>query len=425
MLKCKILIFLVLCFFCAVMKAQISDRKNYETLVNCSDIKTFRAFVNGNELSYPVIELNSDQQVHFEFDLLGDRAETFMYQIIHCDAHWEQSDLFSEQFMDGFNENRITDYRYSENTTVHYVHYAIDLPNEEVNLKVSGNYILRIIKDGDRENTVAQMRFYVYEPLLDISAEIKRPLLADFMNSGQEIRLTVYHNDFVITDPFTEVKVIICQNNRPDRAIQDIKPVFVKNNELVYSFSGEHIFLGGNEFRVFNMKSLQQMGDHINDIRFVDTMYFVQLRLDERRSYKRYFSDVDINGRYVIYSNNRYDYEVSSDYAWVYFYLPYETPVLDGKLYVYGSFNNWSTNDINRLEYNFKNMDYEAKILMKQGIYNYNYILIDNYKNEVDEKAIEGSHYETENNYLFFIYFKGINEEYDRLVGYKMVNSRG
>ena len=395
-------------------------------LSKCFDknIKSMRIYLEGNELSYPVMELGGDNNILFEFDLLGNDANDYVYHIMHCNSKWEQSDLFSDEFMDGFNENIISDYEFSLNTRVNYVHYKVKIPNDDVQLKLSGNYIIRVYENENTEKLVASARFSLYEPLVNVQAEIRQPTLADYTNSGQEVRLSVFHDELQINDPFSEVKINILQNNRPDKMISNIKPVFVKNSELVYSFAGENVLLGGNEYRMFNIRNLQLFGGHVNDIKFVDSVYHVQLRLDERRSYKRYFWQEDLNGKYIVYNSNNDNHEVSADYVYVYFNLPYNEPVLDVAMYVYGGFNNWTLNPENKMFYNFETAMYEGVILLKQGVYNYSYAFVNNYVKQIDESFIEGSHYETENDYLIFVYYNGIEENYDRLVGYQIVNSK-
>lgn len=420
-LRLSIIYCLLLTFF--ILKSDVITGM-YKTEVFQSNIKTMRIFVEGNELSYPIIELFGENKICFEFDLMEDNAKNYVYQIIHCNSNWEQSDLFSDEFMDGFNENAIYDYQYSANTRVKYVHYKVNIPNNDVELKVSGNYIIRVIEDGDRKNTVATARFMIYEPIVNVKAEVQKAISSDFGGSGQEVRFNVLHNELEINDPFSEVKVQVSQNNRPDRVLEDLKPVFVRNNELVYSFSGENIIQGGNEFRMFSTKNLNIPGENVNDIAFVDTMYHVQLRIDERKSYKRYFTQEDLNGSFLVYVNNTYDHRITADYTYVHFYLPFEKPYLDGKVYLYGELNNWNPKDNFGLEYNFDTKMYEGVFLIKQGIYNYAYIYKDNLTNKIDEAVIEGSHYETENDYLIFVYHNGFDNDYDRLVGYQVVNSK-
>lgn len=416
---------LIICVFVLTFFINIDKvHAQHTTKVYADNLKTLRIYVDGNELSYPVIEMNGENSICFEFDLLGSDAKSYSYQIMHCNENWERSDLFSDDFMEGFNENLIYDYSYSANTKVDYIHYKVQIPNDDVELKLSGNYIIRIIEDGDRDITIATARFMLYEPIVNVQAVVQKAMSSDYAGSGQEIRFSVFHEDYEIVDPFSEVKVRILQNNREDRIISGIKPVFVRNNELVYGFSGENILPGGNEFRMFSSKNLKQYGENVNDIQFVDSMYYYQLKIDERRSYKRYFWQEDLNGSYLVFLDNSFDYHVSADYTYVYFYLPMEKPMLEGKVFVYGELTNWSLDSKSEMVYNFEKQMYEGKMVLKQGIYDYAYVYKDNYSGVIDEPLIEGSHYETENDYLIFIYHKNMQDDYDRLIGYQVVNSR-
>lgn len=402
----------------------VAQNEKYSNNIYSSSIKSLKANVEGNDQSYPAIELFSDAKILIQFDDLISNTRDYSYQIIHCNYDWTVSELFSEEFMDGFNENPILDYEYSTNTKQGYINYAIKLPNEDVQLKVAGNYVIRVIENGDRDNTILTVRFMVYEPLVRVDAEIIRPLGAQIQNNSHEIRLSINHEQLEIGDPFNEVKVVIDQNNRPDRTLVNIKPVFVKNNELVYSFLGENTLLAGNEFRTFGFTNIHKYGINVNDIQFVDTIYHVQLRLDQRRSYRKYFWEEDMNGNYFVYLDNSLDPYQSADYAFVYFSLPMEEPMLEGKVYVYGELNQWKTNETNMMHYNFETKMYEATLLLKQGYYDYVFAYYNNYTQELDEAILEGSHYQTENNYIVYVYHRNFADNFDRLVGYKVVNSK-
>lgn len=426
--KKNISIYIIVLLF--ILFPKIGKTKNldsaltYSNTIFDSKIKNMRTYILGNQLSYPVIELNGENKILFEFDLLGNFAKNYAYQIIHCKPNWQSSQLFTQNYMDGFDENTIFDYSFSENTKQAYVHYQITLPNEDVVLKVSGNYAIRIFEPQNPQKTIATARFSVYEPKTNVLAKIVRPITTQFANKGQEIRFSIHHENLKITDPFSEIEVYIYQNNRPHKILKDLKPNFVKNNELIYNFSGENIFLGGNEFRIFSTTGLRIPGNHIQQIKFIDTLYHIKLRTDQRRSYKKYFWEEDTNGRFVIFSQNKTNHNVEADYTLNHFSLFYEQALFDSKIYVTGGFCNWNILPENELKYNFDKKMYQAKILMKQGIYNYSYITVNNYNKATNEEIIEGNHYQTENNYLIFVYFKEISDNFYKLIGFQIVNSK-
>lgn len=404
-------------------QGQLGKRK-YVNYVSGPSIKTARVIVQGNALSYPAIELYGNETLLFSFDDISDTSKDFMYQIIHCNADWSASELFSDEFMDGFNENRIADYDFSINTKIPFVHYQVELPNSDVQFKVSGNYIFRVIEDGNRDSALLTLRFKVYEPLITVDAQVIRPASIQFKDNSQEVKLSIIHDDLTINDPFNEVKVVISQNNRPDRMLSGIKPVFVRDNELVYSFSGENIFSAGNEFYTFDFTDIPKIGLNVNDVRYEDTAYQIQLRMNERRSYKKYFWEEDMNGKYMIYQDRSDDAWLSADYVYVHFDLAMPEPFLTGKVFVYGGFNHWQCVEQNQMTYNFNRQMYESVILLKQGYYNYTYVFQDSFTNQLDEVILEGSHYQTENDYLISVYYRDFENKFDRLVGYRVINSK-
>ena len=70
------------------------------------------------------------------------------------------------------------------------------------------------------------------------------------------------------------------------------------------------------------------------------------------------------------------------------------------------------------MEYNETERRYEAAIMLKQGFYNYQYILEDG-----STKKTMGDFWQTENEYQTFIYFRDLGGRYDRLVGFACVKS--
>ena len=75
--------------------------------------------------------------------------------------------------------------------------------------------------------------------------------------------------------------------------------------------------------------------------------------------------------------------------------------------------------------YNFDLNAYEAKILLKQGYYNYEYVFLENMSKTGDATFLEGSYWETKNEYTIFVYHRQPGDSYDQLVGVGFVNSEG
>jgi hypothetical protein len=73
--------------------------------------------------------------------------------------------------------------------------------------------------------------------------------------------------------------------------------------------------------------------------------------------------------------------------------------------------------------YNSEKSEYRAKILLKQGYYNYIYVFLQDNSPVIDVTTVEGTHQETENDYTILVYHRPTASRYDQLVGIKKVNS--
>ncbi len=118
-------------------------------------------------LSPPIIQLGSGEKLTLAFDDLDANYKQYRYSLVHCDAFWNKSDLQQMEYIVGFMDDFIEDYKFSYNTTVPYINYFLEFPSEDMRLKKSGNYIIKVYLDSDdEENIVFTRRFMVYEPLV-------------------------------------------------------------------------------------------------------------------------------------------------------------------------------------------------------------------------------------------------------------------
>ena len=64
------------------------------------------------------------------------------------------------------------------------------------------------------------------------------------------------------------------------------------------------------------------------------------------------------------------------------------------------------------MHYNTFSQCYETVIKLKQGFYNYNYVL-ENNTNDLDTGYFSGNFDETENNYKIVVYYRNYSSRYD------------
>jgi virulence-associated protein VagC len=421
----KLLVF-ILFFLSSVawLSASDPDSINYTSHVFDQRIKTVQLYKDGWNLSYPILKLNSNEKLVLNFDLLGDQPENYYYTFIHCDKDWKKSDIFPNDYLTGYTENPVEDYVNSFNTTVSYFHYNLSFPNDRVDISKSGNYVLVIYPADKPEEPAITQRFIVTEDAAKINITAHRPQMTKENNTHQQVDFIVNYTGITINDSYKDLFAFVLQNGRWDNAKRNLKPESYGNNELNYnSLSDKNIFQGGNEFRYFDIKSIRYKTEYVKRIDFANPNYNVYLFPSENRESKPYFYNQDFNGKYYIAFQEGKKPEIESDYVYVYFTLPSDQMVSGGKMYISGSLNNWTFDKNNLMTYNPERREYECSMLLKQGWYNYEYVFLKDGQTNGTASLFEGSHYETENDYIVLIYYRNPHDRFDRVIGSVIANT--
>jgi len=419
------LIYTLLIFsLCPTSGSKESGPGVYKNQIFDNRIKTVHIYKEGWNLSYPVIRLNSAEKLVFQFDLLGDHDEAFYYTFIHCDKDWNKTDILVNEYLEGFSENPIKDLKPSFNTTVNYTHYKLTFPNDDLNIKLSGNYILYVYQADEPEKPAITQRFIVKEDAVRFDMSVHRPGMTADRDAGQQVDFTVDITSAAIIDPFRNIYTSLLQNGRWDNSKNNMKPGIYGGNELKYnSLSDANIFRAGNEFRYFDIKSIKYQSEYVRRIDFRAPHYNFYLAPSDNREFKPYFYWQDFNGKYYIANQEGRDPETDADYVYVYFTLPSTYKVEGGDIYIFGGLSNWSFGKDNRMTFNSEKAQYECTILLKQGWYNYEYVLLKEGEETTVESKFEGSHYETENDYMAVVYYRNPRGRYDRVLGTGSVNT--
>jgi hypothetical protein len=386
------------------------------------NIKTVQFYKEGWEFSYPIIDLNDGKQLLFSFDDLEGSPKNLNYVIVLCDADWMPTRLSNSEYLDGFFQNTLSNYQVSFNTRVPYVHYSLKLPNENVKVKLPGNYVI-LVYENNEDTPLIIKRFVAVDQRITISAIVKRPTLPKFQNEYQEVDFTLLYQDYPIDNPYQTIKVAVVKNNQWKFSINDLKPLFLRSNELVYDYEDKNLFPGGNEYRSFDIKSLRYQSANIQSILLKDEVWNVILKPDMPRNRMSYLSNEDLNGKYLIQNQEGSNPDNDAEYARITLNFPIDAPLNDGDIYVYGAFSDFNCYDDYKMTYNPERSSYVLDMLIKQGYYNYQYVYVPKNSNDVDERYFEGSHYETENDYVIYVYHRPFGFRYDQLIGVKVVNS--
>lgn len=388
-----------------------------------SNIKTVRFHRRGEPMSYPIIGLNSDQQLVLSFDEAGTTIRDYYFSVELCDADWESSGLMKTEYYRGEDLLPVQNYKRSFNTTFDYVHYQLVFPGAGTSLLLSGNYLLRVYQDYSDEEPVIVRRFMVSEQKVRIEPDISYTMQSSGRGKYQEIDFEVFHPGTNIKDPSNEVEVTVMQNNRTDNAITGLRSMFSGDDQLDFNYNGEIVFEGGNEFRWIDLRSFRFQSDHVESIEFSDPFYHVDVYTDRPRVDKSYRYHRDYNGQYFVDVQEKEDPAVTADYGFVHFSLEGPPPSNDREVYLLGELTNWQCNQNNLMDYDYDNELYTLTLLLKQGYYNYQYLIKEKDDDKGSMMPIEGSFGRTENDYLILVYYRPPGGRYDRLLGTHVFNS--
>lgn len=381
-------------------------------------IKTIIFQPNAVNTYAPIIRLGESIQLIFD-DLNADEHD-YTYKIEHCDYNWNTSNLSDSEFIDGYAEDRIRDYENSFNTLQPYTNYRLTIPNENTRLKISGNYKIYVLNDYDE--VVFERKFVVYESKVTVGVTVYKSRDISTIETHQSVEFIINHPSLRINNPKEEILPVVIQNNNWQTAIEGLKPQFYRGTQLLYKYNKETSFLAGNEFLYFDSKSIRNTTLNIARVEQGANLYHTYLYTNEERIDKPYTLFEDINGNFVIRNLNGQDNNTDADYSWVHFSLSC-LENLDGKdIFISGNFNNWQLNEANKLTYNQESGLYEAKLLLKQGFYNYQYIT-KNQEGIINNSDIDGSFYQTENDYTVLVYYNKFGSRYTKVIGVGYGNS--
>ena len=397
--------------FLAFIPLALSAQRN-ELLKNT--LKTLVVNRNGEWNSIPYISLGTTDRLHVSFDDLAQDYHRYRYRVEPMTFDWKQNSrlLTSEFLAKGIGDEAIETFEESMNTSVFYTHYSFTFPDENTRIKLSGNYRL-VIYDDDEGEDVAVIPFFVVEDASLISATVSTDTDIDFNQRHQQLTLSVQPSQSLNAHNLdSELHIAVMQNLSPLTSVYNPSPDIITPNGLQWQHSKELIFNGGAEFNKMEMTTLKMGGMGIDNVKWYSPYYHATLTED--KPFANYVYDEDANGAFLVKSIDYEDCDVESDYVFVHFTLRTDKR-LNGAVYIDGAFTNHSFSPEYMMEYNPVNSSYEATVLMKQGYYNYQYVLKQDGALSLSETA--GNFYQTENRYTVFVYYSQRGSRYDRIIG--------
>lgn len=398
---------------------------NNESRIYDLDLLSVQFHLRGAPLTQPMVDLNAPNgTLVLEFDHLGTDIRDYLYTLEHCDADWRRSELDDNEYINGFTEDRILTSYNSFNTLQQYVHFTLTLPNANMRWTKSGNYLLKIYDNTDEKRLVMVRRFCVVESAWSVATDFVKPVRVDKMNTHQEIDFTVSTKGTIVQYPQKEIKAYVLQNSRWETALGPIPPFVVRQEQLVFDYQDKIVFPAGKEWRYFDMRTFDYRGEFIRDIRNVGDYYEVTLQTDESRAGRTYLFYGDLNGRFSIENLNANQGLDECDYAEVLFSLSQNLPLEYEDVYVFGQLSDWQLKPEFKMKYEESVRAYVCAAYLKQGYYNYQYLVVPRSTGIPDEEGFEGNWHETGNEYQILVYYRPFGQRYDRLMLSATMDSR-
>ena len=379
-------------------------------------VRVFNEQIRTLRVAREVLVLDELEPLHISFDEMSHDVHFYTYSV-----EMLNSDLLSGEYLTGFPTKDISEYEHSMNTSREYTHYWFDFPNEDMTLTKSGQYRLTIYEDGDKDKKIAEVDFCVVEPLVKIDAKVRANTDIEYNGRYQQLDIDVALNTEESVQNSDNYYMVVTQNNRLDNAVTLRRPTFVDSKRLRYINCRDLIFEGGNEYHHFDAFSCFYAGHGIDRVYHELGDYHAPLFADELTK-GQYIHEFDSNGRYVVNAERTSDADVEAEYMWVHWTLPMEQPFFDGALYVGGELFGNELSLKNRMQYDNKAQCYWLTALVKQGGYDYQYWFVPKNQKTTTQR-VDGSYWQTENEYAIYIWWRPFGARYDRLVGVSVIRS--
>ncbi|WP_228063695.1 type IX secretion system plug protein [Faecalibacter rhinopitheci] len=390
---------------------------------NITTVQVFNPQKNDNTA---IIRLGSNEYLLFLFDDLEAGYKRYNYKIEHRNADWSESNIFESEYVVGLNNDYVRTYKNSFNTYKKFTNYQIQFPNKDMNVKLGGNYLLKVYTTNE-DQPIFTKRFAVYQGNVDVGMKSSRYINPTYKDINQRIQTVISSGSQNLTETPDGGKLFIMKNNNWNEHIADINPDFTRSNQLTYN-NVEWTFEGGGEYNWFDTKNLDVPGLTTERNFRKDSVYHTVLRVDFPKYNLPYDDYGDVNGNFYIRNNrfgNEYLAASEADYSWVYFALDaFEDQNGLYEPYVVGAFNNWEISPQSKLKYNPVSKLWENEYFLKQGYYNYQYVVVNTKNKRVEPSYVSGSFWQTENLYQGLFYYRPWGGRYDILMGYGEVNTR-
>lgn len=409
-----------LCFFFLVLSSGAQPGPERE------GIRSVKLYRSGDQTSFPAMVLGSSDVLELHFDDLGKSVKSYYYTFQLCNADWTPSMLNSFEYIKGFQNARISNYRNSSIATTQYVHYSATIPDRNTTPTKSGNYLLKVFLDGDTSKLAFSRRFVVVNNMATVGAQVQQPFNATLFRTAQKLNVVVQTDKRIQVFSPTDLKVVILQNNNWRTSVMVDRPTITRGNYYEYSDEAYTALPAAREFRWVDLRSLRLRSDRVIDIENRQDTSHIYVKPDGSRAGQTYLYYRDLNGSYTVETMENVNPFWQGDYAYVHFsYFPPGNKEVSGRdVYLFGELTSYASDTSARMDFNADKGAYEKTLFLKQGFYNYAYTTLPhNGTSRPDFSQTEGDYWGTENSYVVLVYYRPFGNRADELIGYATLNS--
>ena len=376
----------------------------YSQEINIKSIELFDLKSGTKKLIFDI-----NDNIILSFDHLTSTAQNFYLEIEHNDYKWNKSKIRKNEFLNGYDNVRIKNYQNSYNTIQEYINYQFNLSNNQFKIKKSGNYNIAI--NDNYGNLIFNEKLIITRKSSTGIIEITRTDNLNYTESSHQLKVTIPCESCQINSNQYEYVMVIYKNNDLTNPLVLYEPDYAIAGNFIYD---NLIFDAGLEYLNFDNSKILNSSSEIMEVNINNRNYETILYPDVLEN--KYSLEDDLNGSFKTYSNTN-NPRNESEYSLVHFKLRSKNlniNPLKNDVFIVGDFNRHQISD--RFKLSFEDKYLEKKILLKQGFYNYKYVINDS-KNDIK------NFWQTENNYTAILYEKDMLDGYFKIISVASKNS--
>lgn len=384
------------------------------------NVRTIQLYRGSNERNLPIISLQqSSAALTLEFDLMEPSGRPFSVYFYHADRTWRR-DLSPSQYLSSFQNDNVLDYTSSRGTDVDYVHYEYQFPNDNIDFRISGNYIVRVTEQGQEDQVLFERAFFITEQAGPLELGVDDIVVSGQRQPSDQPIARFTPPSQLQGDPF-QYETCFVRNAQFDKARCSSRPRLSDLPALEFNLLRERAFAPATSNYFLDLSNLN-VGGSVERIDRSVSPYRVLLAPDHAR-----FANTPLaprlNGQTVVGDvvRDAGTPDVEGQYVTVRFgFVPPEEQPFSREVVVAGSFTGGQYDDDYRMRWVPERGRYEGEVLLKQGQYEYYYDSAD----PALQRVIRESLPPMQEQYTAFVYYSDHSLSTDRLVAVQSVQTK-